>query len=312
LYYYVYLTAGAPRTCLSLSRPRGPASAAALQQQRSARSLKPGIMTPPPVLATVSLLLLSQLLLAGSDTPACHTALVDSCSTDAAKAHSPFASEPCAVCAGKLQHKLRAAGCTHADIQAYCKNGENPFGPFPPTKRGGLDFNCTLASPLDVLFASPVGAVHCGTPVTGCPTAVVQTEPRVTLSTAEAASGYVVMMLDGQSSNRHWMLGNVPGTLLSAGFANENISGHPAAPHLSILSPYWGPHSTTNVYAQFIFKQPQAVLSFPPYVAGGSNKDRCPVGNANCAERHDWDYNSFIERYQLGEKVASNFFHCHG
>ena len=197
-------------------------------------------MTPPPVLATVSLLLLSQLLLAGSDTPACHTALVDSCSTDAAKAHSPFASEPCAVCAGKLQHKLRAAGCTHADIQAYCKNGENPFGPFPPTKRGGLDFNCTLASPLDVLFASPVGAVHCGTPVTGCPTAVVQTEPRVTLSTAEAASGYVVMMLDGQSSNRHWMLGNVPGTLLSAGFANENISGHPAAPHLSILSPPLG------------------------------------------------------------------------
>ena len=165
-----------------------------------------------------------------------------------------------------------------------------------------------------MLFASPVGAVHCGTPVTGCPTAVVQTEPRVTLSTAEAASGYVVMMLDGQSSNRHWMLGNVPGTLLSAGFkiANETISGHPAAPHLSILSPFWGPHSTTNVYAQFIFKQPQAVLSFPPYVAGGSNKDRCPVGNANCAERHDWDYNSFIERYQLGEKVASNFFHCHG
>ena len=163
---------------------------------------------------------------------------------------------------------------------------------------------------------SQVGAVHCGTPVAGCPTAVVQTEPRVTLSTAEAGSGYIVMMLDGQSSNRHWMLGNVPGTLLRAGFANENISGHPAAPHLTILSPYWGPHSTTNVYAQFIFKQPQAVMTFPPYVAGGPQQlqpvDRCPVGNANCAERHDWDYNSFIERYQLGEKVASNFFHCNG
>ena len=48
------------------------------------------------------------------------------------------------------------------------------------------------------------------------------------------------------------------------------------------------------------------------FVHQSSNKDRCPVGNANCAERHDWDYNSFIERYQLGEKVASNFFHCHG
>ena len=52
---------------------------------------------------------------------ACQSALKASCSTDAAKAHSPFASEPCGVCAGKLQHQLRIAGCTASDIKSYCR-----------------------------------------------------------------------------------------------------------------------------------------------------------------------------------------------
>ena len=56
----------------------------------------------------------------------CQSALRSSCSTDAAKAHSPFASEPCTVCAGHLQHQLRVAGCTDEDIQAYCR-AETPI-----------------------------------------------------------------------------------------------------------------------------------------------------------------------------------------
>ena len=50
----------------------------------------------------------------------CQDVLKSSCSTDAAKAHSPFSSETCGVCAGKLQHQLRVAGCSATDINAYC------------------------------------------------------------------------------------------------------------------------------------------------------------------------------------------------
>ena len=51
-------------------------------------------------------------------------------------------------------------------------------------------------------------------------------------------------------------------------------------------------------------------MSFPP--ASPVNRDRCPVGDPNCQQRHDWDYNEYISRYDLGEKVASNYFHCVG
>ena len=40
--------------------------------------------------------------------------------------------------------------------------------------------------------------------------------------------------------------------------------------------------------------------------------DRCPISNANCDNRHTWDYIAFIDRYQLGPKLASNFLHCSG
>ena len=53
--------------------------------------------------------------------PTCHGTLQATCSTDAAKRRSPFASkESCGVCAGHRQHELRTAGCTHEDIQHYC------------------------------------------------------------------------------------------------------------------------------------------------------------------------------------------------
>ena len=156
-----------------------------------------------------------------------------------------------------------------------------------------------------MVYSVPVGIVRCGTEVAHCPTAVVQLEPLVRLSTAEPHSVYTVMMLDGQSSNRHWMLGNVPGSTLQQGFRWENASDMGG----TILSPYWGPHSTTNIYGQFVFRQPR-VVSFPP--AGPTNRDRCPVGDPNCQQRHDWDYNEYISRMDLGEKVASNYFHCVG
>ena len=55
---------------------------------------------------------------------ACLAALRSSCSTDRVKAHSPFASRPCGVCAGQLQRQLRRAGCTNADIARYCAEAD--------------------------------------------------------------------------------------------------------------------------------------------------------------------------------------------
>ena len=52
----------------------------------------------------------------------CSAVLAASCSTDRSRAHSPFASQTCAVCAGQRQHELRAAGCSHADIEEYCSD----------------------------------------------------------------------------------------------------------------------------------------------------------------------------------------------
>jgi hypothetical protein len=51
---------------------------------------------------------------------ACLASLRSFCSTDRVKAHSPFASKPCGVCAGQLQRQLRQAGCTNTDITRYC------------------------------------------------------------------------------------------------------------------------------------------------------------------------------------------------
>ena len=48
----------------------------------------------------------------------CRAALSAACSTD--RVRKPFLHESCDVCAGKQQHALRAAGCTHADIVRYC------------------------------------------------------------------------------------------------------------------------------------------------------------------------------------------------
>ena len=50
-----------------------------------------------------------------------------------------------------------------------------------------------------MLFVAPGApsggaAIHCGTPVPHCPTNFVQTEPWVTLPTADAGAGYIVMV----------------------------------------------------------------------------------------------------------------------
>jgi hypothetical protein len=52
----------------------------------------------------------------------CRSALRAVCSPNKEKARSPFASASCGVCAGQLQHQLRGAGCTAAEIRIYCES----------------------------------------------------------------------------------------------------------------------------------------------------------------------------------------------
>ena len=80
-------------------------------------------------LATVALLSTAAAAARAQSIPAsCLEVLTSSCSTDAAKAHSPFASQPCPVCCGHLQQKLRTAGCSHHDLVHYC---DTPRGGWP-------------------------------------------------------------------------------------------------------------------------------------------------------------------------------------
>ena len=77
------------------------------------------------------------------------------------------------------------------------------------------------------------------------------------------------VLSSGSNSARHWLLGNVPGHALKAGFSNEN-----ATAHIDIMQPYHGPHPPApgtpgrtdyvHVYGQFAWKQPMPTIKFAP------------------------------------------------
>jgi hypothetical protein len=57
----------------------------------------------------------------------CIAALHAACSTDRVRKLSPFQQhETCDVCAGKQQHAMRTAGCSHAEIVSYCAESAPP------------------------------------------------------------------------------------------------------------------------------------------------------------------------------------------
>jgi hypothetical protein len=77
------------------------------------------------------------------------------------------------------------------------------------------------------------------------------------------------VLSSGSNSARHWLLGNVPGHVLKAGFSSEN-----ATAHIDIMQPYHGPHPPApgtpgrtdyvHVYGQFAWKQPTPTIKFAP------------------------------------------------
>lgn len=73
-----------------------------------------------PSLLLLVLLMIAAVVQGSVDGSTCSAALQSMCSTDATKSHSPFVTESCGVCAGRHQHELRGAGCSHQDIQTYC------------------------------------------------------------------------------------------------------------------------------------------------------------------------------------------------
>ena len=119
--------------------------------------------------------------------------------------------------------------------------------------------------------------------------------PKITLTSAKSSAGYTLMMIDPDAPSaampraapiRHWLVVDIPG----AGLAKGDISGGTTA------SPYHqpGPPPGTGYhrYGQFIFEQPT------PKLAGFK-----PLEGSIAL----WNYTAFIDKYNLGEKVASNF-----
>jgi hypothetical protein len=88
-----------------------------------------------------------------ADSP-CSTALQSMCSVDVARSHSTFDMDSCAVCAGRHQHELRVAGCSHQDIQTYCSSA-------PPlafvTIRAVSGSSKFFGLPLDGIFGNADG-----------------------------------------------------------------------------------------------------------------------------------------------------------
>jgi len=163
---------------------------------------------------------------------------------------------------------------------------------------GDLDFNCTSV-PLNVTFGQPIGAIHCGTKLSGCWTSPVQKQPVVQLPSAATNAQYLVMMVDpdaptpqdpSHSPIRHWLVGNVPGSVLHSG---GNISS------ATVLEPFHGPHppqgSDYHRYGQFVFQQPQLDIKF---AAPGS--------------RTNWNYAAYLATYNIQpeHKLSSNYLLC--
>merc|ERR1712083_809386 len=89
---------------------------------------------------------------------------------------------------------------------------------------------------------------------------------------------------------RHWMVGNVPGSVLRVG---GNISS------ATIIQPFHGPHppqgSDPHRYGQFIFKQAHMDIKF-----------------ADPGSRTNWNYTSYLAKYNIRpeDKLSSNYLLC--
>jgi len=163
-----------------------------------------------------------------------------------------------------------------------------------------LDYNCTLP-PLRVTFADPVSDVTCGArTLTECPTSPTQKQPLVVCPACDPTAKYTALMLDpdapapndpASAPIRHWVAGNIDGADLQSGFSNISAG-------VDTLQDYTGPNpppgSKPHRYGVFLFEQPNGHIAFAPITA----------------DRTKWDYQAFLNQYQLGAKISSDYFLC--
>jgi hypothetical protein len=136
----------------------------------------------------------------------------------------------------------------------------------------------------------------------------ISTPPIVRWKDAAKGKFYTLMMLDfdgnangswpdpvpsGENSPvRHWIVGNIPGDLLSGAGYVESTSD-PLIKNPTVLQPYRAPHipMVSDRYGLYLFEQPRKI-EFAA-VTG-------PITN--------YDFAKFLKTYQLGDPAASNFF----
>jgi Phosphatidylethanolamine-binding protein len=172
-----------------------------------------------------------------------------------------------------------------------------------------VDYGCSNP-PLDITFAVQdghySGAVTCGNLFLQSD---IPNAPIVRWKKADAKKLYTLMMLDldgnangsfpdavqpGENSTvRHWIVGNIPGDLLSGKGYIESSSGEPQNNKISVLQPYRAPHIpvVSDRYGIYIFEQAKATdfKALPPSIT-------------------NFDYSAFLGNYQLGQPLASNYF----
>jgi phosphatidylethanolamine-binding protein (PEBP) family uncharacterized protein len=191
-----------------------------------------------------------------------------------------------------------------AALTVFCAVFATP----PPGSAKQLHYACSMP-PLEVTFAVVDGRYN---GAVGCGNLFLQsdipTAPVVRWKTANTGKLYTLMMLDldgdangswpdpvapGQNAPvRHWIVGNIPGDLLSAtGYAeSESASGINTS---SVLQPYRAPHIpvVSDRYGAYLFRQKEEIdfAALPDSITG-------------------FDYATFLEKHHLGDPEASNFF----
>jgi hypothetical protein len=171
-----------------------------------------------------------------------------------------------------------------------------------------LDYSCS-ATPLEVTFPGKdrhySGVVNCGNLFLQSD---IPDAPVVRWKRADASKLYTLIMLDfdgnangswpdpvssGENSPvRHWIVGNIPGDLLSGSGYVESQRGSEAS-KISVLQPYRAPHIpvVSDRYGIYLFEQTKRLVFAP--VTG-------PITN--------FDYSAFLDTYKLEDPKASNFF----
>lgn len=170
-----------------------------------------------------------------------------------------------------------------------------------------LRFICSqelLRVEFDIVGRHYSGKVNCGNLFlqTDIPNA-----PLVTFQSAKSDKLYTLMMIDADgnaygswpdpvspgknSPLRHWIVGNIPGEILRNGYLEQK--GNTQIRDVNILEPYRYPHipGVSDRYGLFVFEQEKRI-----------EFAKLPDSIIN------FSYNSFIDKYKLGEPKASNYF----